>query len=53
MEIQWINNFPMKKHGWYWEVSLIPTCDIARNPEEGFAVGIGWLFWTIAIYVDI
>jgi len=53
MEIQFISMFPCKKHAWYWEFSLIPTIDIARNPEEGFAVGFGWMFWTLAIYVDV
>ena len=53
MEIQFISMFPSKKHGWYWEFELFPSVAIARNPEEGFAIGIGWLFWTIAIYVDL
>ena len=52
MEIQFISMFPTKKSGGYWELSLIPNIDIARNPQEGLAIGLGWLFWTIAIYVD-
>ena len=52
MEIQFISMFPSKKHGGYWEFSLIPSIDIARDHQEGLAIGLGWLFWTIAIYVD-
>lgn len=53
MEIQWMNEFPSKKRNWYWECELIPHFSIVNNPEQGFAVGIGWLFWTLALFVDI
>lgn len=53
MEIELINYFPKEENGWYWEFSFFPTLEIARDPQEGLAVGIGWLFWTLAIFVDL
>ncbi len=53
MEIQWLSEFPSKKRGWYWEIELLPHISVVRNPTEGFAIGIGWLFWTVALFVDL
>ena len=53
MEIQWMNEFPSEKRNWYWECELIPHFSIVNNPEQGFAMGIGWLFWTLALFVDV
>jgi len=53
MEFQWLSEFPRKNRGWYWEIELIPHISIVNNPDEGFAIGIGWLFWTAALFIDL
>lgn len=53
MELQWISYFPSKKHGGYWEFTIIPTITIVRDVDQGFALGIGWLFWTFALFIDL
>ena len=53
MEFQWMSEFPSKKRNWYWEFELFPHVSIVNNPDQGWAVGIGWLFWTAAIFVDL
>lgn len=53
MEIQWLSQFPSKKRSWYWEFEILPHVSIARDPSEGFAIGVGWLFWTVALFVDL
>lgn len=49
--IDFISLTPTKKHGGYWEFNIIPQLAIAGDPVEGKALGIGWLFWVIIIYV--
>lgn len=47
--IDFMSNAPKKGNIKNWIFDLIPTITIA-NDEEGPALGIGWLFWTLIIF---
>lgn len=47
-QIEIVNNFPCKEHTDYWQCDFIPQLGIAGD-DQGYAIGIGWLFWTFII----
>jgi len=48
--VDFVSNTPSKEHLSFWEFALIPQVNAAGD-DQGYAIGIGWLFWTFVIYL--